>query len=284
MYKTKLCLGILGSIDVPETEQIKMFKEAGFEGFFYEWKPGCDLGEIMKAAEENNIEFYNVHAPFSGPGNVSFLWEQHERTETSFNTLMECIRDCAAYGIKLIVMHAYIGFEKHEPTEMGLEMFGKLVEYADSLGVKIAFENTEGEEYLAALMDAFKDRKNVGFCWDTGHELCYNRSKDMTALYGDRLFCTHINDNLGIKDYNGNITFIDDLHLLPFDGINDWESVAERLAKCGVDMLTFELTTKSKPGRYENDLYGKMSPAEYISQAYARACRVATLFRKYNRF
>lgn len=281
MNGVKMCLGVMGSLDISAIEQIKLFKETGFEAFFYEWTPGCNLDEIIKAAEENGIEFYNVHAPFSGPGNVSFLWEQHERTETSFNTLRECIRDCAEHGIKLVVMHAYIGFEKHEPTQMGVDLFGKLVDYAASLGVKIAFENTEGEEYLACLMENFKDKDNVGFCWDTGHELCYNRSKDMTHLYGDRLFCTHINDNLGIKDYNGSITYIDDLHLLPFDGINDWESVAQRLAKCNVDTLTFELTVKSKQGRHENDLYAKITPEEYLSLAYTRACRVATLYKKY---
>ncbi|MBQ8758887.1 MAG: hypothetical protein IJZ20_04255, partial [Clostridia bacterium] len=68
----------------------------------------------------------------------------------------------------------------------------------------------------------------------------------------------------------------------PFDGISDWESVAERIAKCGFgDTLIFELTVKSKPGRHENDVYEKMPAEEYIALAYARACRVATLYRKY---
>ncbi len=282
MYKTKLCLGIMGSLGISAVEQIKMFKEAGFEAFFYEWTPGCNLDEIVKAAEENGMEFHNVHAPFSGPGNVSALWEQNERTETSFGTLMECIRDCAEHGIKLIIMHTFIGFDKHEPTEMGVRMYGRLIKYAEELGVNIALENTEGEEYLACLMDAFKDKKNVGFCWDTGHELCYNRSKDMMALYGDRLMCTHINDNLGVKDFDGEITWKDDLHLLPFDGVNDWESVTQRIAKCNFgDTLIFELTTKSKPDRHDNDVYAKMSPEEYLAAAYARACRVATLYNKY---
>ena len=83
---------------------------------------------------------------------------------------------------------------------------------AKERGVKVAFENTEGEEYLEALMDNFKDDDTVGFCWDTGHEMCYNHSQDMLAKYGDRLIATHINDNLGISDYDGKITWLDDLH------------------------------------------------------------------------
>lgn len=45
----------------------------------------------------------------------------------------------------------------------------------------------------------------------------------MPALYGDRLLCTHLNDNLGIKDYTGQITWRDALHLLSFDSIGNWQ-------------------------------------------------------------
>ena len=130
-------------------------------------------------------------------------------------------------------------------------------------------------------MSAFSDRRHVGFCWDSGHELCYNAGRDMLALYGDRLFCTHLNDNLGIRDYTGRITFLDDLHLLPFDGIADWSGIARRLNYHGFsDILTFELNTESKPGRHENDYYGRMTPVEYVTEAYKRACRVAALMER----
>lgn len=108
--------------------------------------------------------------------------------------------------------------------------------------------------------------------------MCYNRSKDMLALYGDRLSATHINDNLGIKDYNGAITFKDDLHLLPFDGVKDWGELTKRIQMCGYDgELTFELNLVSKPDRHENDIYGEMPFERYLTEAYKRACRVAAL-------
>ena len=125
-------------------------------------------------------------------------------------------------------------------------------------------------------MEYFKDNKNVGFCWDSGHEMCYNRSQDLLALYGDRLIATHLNDNLGIKDFGGRIFWHDDLHLLPFDGIADWDNIAERLDRCGFDgIMTFELNLNSKPDRHENDEYRRMPIEEYVAEAYKRACRVA---------
>ena len=167
---------------------------------------------------------------------------------------------------------------KHNPTQEGLDNFAIVVREAEKLGVKLSLENTEGEEYLAALMAHFKSNPFVGFCWDTGHEMCYNRSQDLLALYGDRLFSTHINDNLGIRDYNGEITFFDDLHLLPFDGVGDWNGIVDRLNRCGYDgILTFELNNVGRKDRHENDIYARMEPEEYLTHAYIRACRVATL-------
>jgi len=108
--------------------------------------------------------------------------------------------------------------------------------------------------------------------------MCYNHSKDLTALYGDRLFGTHLNDNLGISRFDGKTFWTDDLHLLPFDGIADWQNIVDRLNAHGFDgPLTFELGIDSKPNRFDNALYGKMSFEEYVAQAYQRACRVAAL-------
>lgn len=53
-------------------------------------------------------------------------------------------------------MEYAFGFKDHSPTQAGIINFGKVIDAAERLGVKIAFENTEGEEYLSALMDAFK--------------------------------------------------------------------------------------------------------------------------------
>ena len=127
-------------------------------------------------------------------------------------------------------------------------------------------------------MERYGDRDSVGFCWDTGHEMCYNHSKDLLADFGHKLVCTHINDNLGIKDPDGKIFWHDDLHLLPFDGIGDWQGVADRLDKWNyTGEMTFELTTASKPNRHENDVYAQMDIKDYIRTAYERACRLESL-------
>jgi len=272
MYREKLCLGLMSELG-DRVKQVKLIADTGFEGYFA--CIGHELRELKKAGDEAGITLQSIHAPFS---KMDAMWYESDMTQAAVDELIDSVRQTADVEAPITVIHAFIGFEKHSPTALGIETFGKVVQEAGRLGVKVAFENTEGGEYLAALMDAFKGEKHVGFCWDTGHEMCYNRSKDMLALYGDRLFCTHINDNLGINDFGGEITWIDDLHLLPFDGIGNWQDIAARLDRHGFnDFLTFELTTGSKPGRYENDVYKKLSPEEYLAEAYKRACRVASL-------
>ncbi len=279
MYKTKLCLG-LGNYGISDEEQLEMIKKAGFEGFFTDWNH--NVKKYREIADRLGMIYQSIHAPFD---KAAILWTEGEESDKAVTEMLQCVDDCAEYNVPIMVMHTYIGFEPNDgPTQVGLANYGKIVNHAKNRNVKIAFENTEGDDYLAALMNEFKDYDNVGFCLDTGHEQCYNYGKDLLALYGDKLICTHINDNLGISDYNGKIFWTDDLHLLPFDGIVDWENFAQRLCKCGYnDILTFELNIRNKPNRHELDKYSSMPIESYIAEAYSRACRVAVLKQKYEK-
>lgn len=283
MWRNKLCLGLMGAIGIsrlePE-EEIRLFRETGFEGFFSGWGvSGLEyLRRCRAAAGAEGMLYQSVHAPYT---RMRDIWHgTDEAAGIAVDELIDCLEDCAEVGVPIMVAHVFIGFEDHTPNDRGLEYFEKLMKRARELGVKVAFENTEGMEYLDRVMELAQSYADwTGFCWDTGHELCYNWSNDMSARFPGRLIATHINDNLGIKDYDGNITWIDDLHLLPFDGIGDWDDIAGRLK--GFDgPLTFELTTYSKPGRHENDRYARMSAQEYVSKAYIRACRVAALVER----
>ncbi|MBE6715811.1 MAG: sugar phosphate isomerase/epimerase [Ruminococcaceae bacterium] len=275
MYRHILCMNTSPAFGVSLEEQIVMLGKTGFEGFFTPWYENCPMDLWAKTARDNNMIYQSVHAPFGG---VKKLWHgQDDEADIAEKELVDCVHDCSDNGIGLMISHCYIGFDSVvDITQKGLERYGRIIEEAQKCGVNIAFENTEGEEYLAAVLDNFGNNSNVGFCLDTGHELCYNYGKDLLSLWGDKLIATHINDNLGIKDRDGKIFWHDDLHLLPFDGIRDWDETASRLKNCGYKgILTFELNKSSKPERHENDVYEKMSLQEYFTQCYIRACRFA---------
>lgn len=282
MWNQKLSLSLNGCFGLSNPEQIKLFKKVGFEAFTGHWVENEDesISEAAKTAKEENMIFNALHAPWT---HTAAMWDEteSERAHKGVRDLIHFLELSAELEIPILVSHIYVGFEKPcIPTSFGLENYGKVIERAEKLGVKIAFENTEGEEGLNAILTEYRDKDCVGFCWDSGHEMCYNASKDLLALYGDKLLITHINDNLGVKDFNGKTTWHDDLHLLPFDGIADWNYNAKRLKKCGFnDILTFELNNSSKPNRHENDKYFKMPVEEYVTEAYIRACRFSQMIK-----
>ena len=270
----EICLGVGSEWGLPVLDVMTILKETGFDGFFVKWDKNTNIKEIKTHAQVLGLKFQSIHAPYY---NVADMWDGNEKTEEAIKELLACVEDCYQNNVPIMVSHAIIGFDKHSPNEIGVNSFKVVVERAKELGVKVAFENTEGEEYLHLLMDSFKDYDNVGFCWDTGHEMCYSLCKDLLALYGERLLSTHINDNLGATDPQ-NIFWTDDLHLLPFDGIANWQGITDRLKAYGYcGELTFEMCKSSKPNRHENDRYDAMSVEEYVKEIYERATKVAEL-------
>ena len=271
MYRQKLCIGLL-PFRMSLEDQLRLIRSTGFEGFFTGWAPE-DNRMHRRIADELGLEYQSIHSNFMS---AARMWRGGEGEREATRELLDCVDTAAEVRVPIVVVHPYIGFEEQSAvTRSGLDAFRRVVESAAERNVRIAFENVEGEDYLAALMEEFQTMPNVGFCWDTGHEQCYNRGKDLMALYGDRLIATHFNDNLGVSRYDGEIFWTDDLHLLPYDGITDWQSVADRINSHGYEgILTFELSIGNKPHRRDNEKYAKLSPEEYLAEAYARACRL----------
>ena len=259
-----------------DTALLKTAKETGWDGVFFDWNDQPDYCAVKKETCALGLEIQSIHAPFTG---IYRVWEgTDEEAKAEMEKQLTCFRDAAGIGVDLVIMHAIIGLDRVGPNEIGVERFFKMIREAEKLGVRIALENTEGEEYLKALMDAFKDEKNVGFCVDTGHELCYNHGTDTIAKYGRRLFGTHLNDNMG--QTGEKITWYDDAHLLPFDGVADWVGIAARLKKAGfTGPLTFELIKGNRPERHTSDRYIAMTDREYLAAAYEHARCFENLMR-----
>lgn len=238
-----------------------------------------NLEAISDTADKCDMVLQSLHAPYVRSAD---MWSKDKNvSELAVAELLASLEDCHKYNIPILVVHTWIGFENiPEPTDEGFENYNKLVDKAHKYGTKIAFENTEGDEHLFALMQYFENNPTVGFCWDSGHEMCYNHSEDLLKKYGNKLIITHLNDNLGISRFDGKTYWTDDLHLLPFDGIADWDYNIRRLKKSTIpEFLNFELNIISKPGRHENDCYADMSYEQYFAEAYKRACKIAYKLR-----
>ena len=205
------------------------------------------------------------------------MWEAGCEGEDYTDMLIQCVEDCKRFDIGIMVAHVIIGMDRHFPSALGITRFRRLVEAGEKNGVKIAFENTEGIEYLQAIMDHLGGSDYCCFCWDTGHEQCYNYGEDMMARFGNKLIATHLNDNFGMADRN-KMTWLDDSHVLPFDGINDWKSIIDRMDKAGYNgIYTMELTRNAKPNKNTHDAYAAWSLEEFLAEALNRMHRMVAL-------
>jgi sugar phosphate isomerase/epimerase len=260
MYGSTLCLGLIGGTNVHGNEQIKIISAAGFDGFFSAWTP--NIFGYKDLANDLGMIYQSIHAPFN---RADKIWHDGDEADSVRNELLKCVEDCARLEVPILVVHPYAGVPKCDiPPESGIENYSTVISRAEQLGVKIAFENVSQPIYLNALMTAFKNSDNVGFCFDTGHQLCYNSGTDMMALYGDRLIHTHLNDNLGVSGKE--ITWHDDLHLPVGEGIGNWSETSKKIFSSGYnDVLMCELTLSNKPDRHELDRFAAMPIDEFYA-------------------
>ena len=78
MYKTKLCLGASKGFGIDIEDQIKLFHQTGFEGFFTDWDE--NLKKYRALADELGMEYQSVHAPFK---KVAKIWQGGEEAEAA---------------------------------------------------------------------------------------------------------------------------------------------------------------------------------------------------------
>ncbi len=270
--KTGLALGGFGA---EPAETIRLISEAGLDSFFTGTPDRETLKYFKNLADQYELYYSSLHAPFK---NAAVIWDNTPAGEAAQTEIENSIDSAASVDVPILVVHPFIGFDQHTPTKTGLERFKKLAEHAEKKNIKLAIENVEGEEYLDCLLVGLSDYDSVGFCLDTGHMMCYNHGRDFLSEYGNRLIYTHINDNEGCTYPNGKIFWHDDAHLLPFDGIQNWDKLTKQFKQIGYQgPLTLELTKASKPGRTANDIYKNMSTEEYVFEAASRIKKIAEM-------
>lgn len=253
--------------DRPVEQVISLLKAAGFCAVSPIW--GHDLAAITACAREQGMAVQSLHAP---PKGMAALWDLGRAESPQLQeAMLDSVDACARYEIPVLVVHGWQGHGYTFPdTPLDFSFFDRMVARAQALGVSIAFENLEGEEYLAALLERYRDLPHIGFCWDSGHDRCYPHRLDFLQSFGHRLMMTHLNDNFGVR--GSNYTSKDDMHLLPFDGNSDWDLQLARLRTARrQECLNFELKRFS----HGTATYPQWDLEQFIAEAATRAHTIA---------
>lgn len=201
-------------------ETIYAIKKAGFDGAFVQWynkEWNFSQQEQLTLCRKLGLEVPFVHLGYSGINNI---WLEGEKGERLIENYLRDLDSCKANQIEMVVMHTTSKSIAPEPNIIGIKRLQKIVDYAESLNIKIALENTKIWGYLEYIFAHIKN-DNLGICYDAGHCHCHFNDKFSWDLFKNKIFAVHLHDN----DKSG------DLHLLPFDGTINWQNVIDNLKK-----------------------------------------------------
>lgn len=240
-------------------ESLRICKEAGINTFDMNF---CDNGlndgflsqenwqevieEIVKFAEENNINFSQTHLEF-----YNFCDEDVDFREEREELVRRGIIASNILGAEWAIIHPGTVYEDgaysyEESLKANLEYFNKHLPTAREYKVGLAIENLPDKERrrfggspleLMNLVDELND-PYIGVCWDIGHAnlMKINQSK-WIKRFGKRIKAIHVNDNHADWDE----------HLAPYYGNVDWNKILKALREIGFDKdFTYEIHNFTK--------------------------------------
>jgi sugar phosphate isomerase/epimerase len=174
-----------------------------------------------------------------------------------------------------IVLHLIMPWEQLEKEEGVLakhmqnvyRSFDELEPYCKNKRIRLCIENTDGSPgFICGVYDGLFGRYSsdfLGFCFDTGHAIlnCNENLLVYAERYNDRIFMIHAHDNCGKTDE----------HLIPFEGVFDWEGFAPLLAHSPYTM----------PFLLETAFRGSGDDAPWLVRAFEVGNRLTDMVEKY---
>lgn len=259
--KHTLGCNVWGTSPEDKMDTIQTLAAAGFDTvmLMLEPKEKEDLKKLITLTRDLGMTVDELHSPFS---QINNMWYDEPYFADIVELYKECIDICAELGVDTMVLHDSSQRVAPDLNQTGLNRFREIFLYAREKKVRIAMENIRHTNYTARILFENRDLP-VYYCWDSGHEQCYTAGVEHLLLFPDKLVCTHIHDNCGLYTF--------DDHLLPFDGVCDWEKKASLIKASG---YTGALTLELNEHRPE---YAHMSKAEYIQEAYNRIQQFAEM-------
>ncbi len=243
-------------------ETINSIKNAGFKNVFIQWYDKdweCSQDKQVKICKELGLNIIFAHLGYK---NINYIWEEGLEGEKLVEKYKKDILNCKQYNIPMVVMHLTSKSIAPIYNEIGLNRLKEITQYAQELGIKVAFENTKIKGYLEYVLENIR-KDNVGICYDAGHCHVHFNDEFNFEIFKDRIFAVHLHDN----DKK------DDLHLLPFDGTINWNYVMEKLKECNYNgPITLELCY-----RYD---YLNMSLDEFYKEGFNRGQKLQNIFTK----
>lgn len=218
------------SIGKPENHVPDLFQQcarAGIDCVEVSGETAMDWTEIIQAAQAAGVQLWSVHLPFRGGHDIAYT-DECARCEV-IEKEKAVMRKAAEAGIRIAVIHPsrepIADEERAAKMQASKKSLAELAEYGATLGMTVAVEDLprtclgrDSDEILELL--SADERLMV--CFDTNH-LLQEENVHFVRRLGHKIVTIHV------SDYD----FIDECHVLPGEGKNDWPAIMNALAQCG---------------------------------------------------
>ena len=202
----------------------------------------------------HGLEVSQAHAPWRTPKDS----DPDERKRWLL-AMKKSIRGTHTLGCSRFIVHPlmpymYTAEHADEVWTMNEEFFAELSDYAKDYDVTVCLENMPFQnfpistaEHCVKMVDKL-GKDNLKICLDTGHAAIFEGSNVAKAVktIGHRLEALHIHDNMGKEDQ----------HLIPGDGIINWDAFSEALKEIGFDKVV-SLETSPKHSEHPKEKWEK---------------------------
>lgn len=185
----------------------------------------------FELASKYGIKIWSIHLPYCSYGDIETRLDISSLDDFILNRTMgvykSIIKASASIGIPVAVVHASMDpiLEKRSTRiAIAKKSLIELARYANEHNIKLAVENlprTCLANTASEMIDILSGIQNIYICFDTNHSLIDDNIKFLNELYRNSLEIV----TLHLCDYD----FIDERHILPGEGVNNWAAIFDIL-------------------------------------------------------
>jgi sugar phosphate isomerase/epimerase len=194
-----------------------------------------DLLKAYKDLKDRLAIYYLCHGPREGDPN-----DMRSLEEVYLPKIFEVLSMMTELDMSLLTLHLWFDprFVKKEVIAFKIGLLRHIIKKAADFEITVCVENLS--ETASHMVAPFSDLPRLNLTLDLGHAQLLtkmNTSYEFIERYPERIKHVHLHDNRGGDSYR------DDLHLLPGEGIVDFEKVFKELKAMEYNhTITLELT------------------------------------------
>jgi sugar phosphate isomerase/epimerase len=202
--------------------------------------------------DDTRLALHSFHAPIAAAyaqggwrDGLTLAAADEPRRRRAVDEVMTVLHVASLVPYRALVLHGGVpdphGRAADNHVASLIRSLEELTPVADALGVRLALEVIPNAlstpSSLVSLLESDIEAGHLGICMDVGHARLMGDVVDAVETCGGHLVTTHLHDNRGRSDD----------HLVPGQGVIDWEAAMLAFQKVGYDgAWVFELAVAAE--------------------------------------